>query len=139
MSKPILSGSTSSDSGSADAADDEFELRMTSRQRSSYSARQATAERSGATNKVKFLYLSSCSSAFFAAEDKEIIEKISILTLPEVAFYRSMDEWMDISLARLDSVPILSETFSTKVAEIFLAQDCSLMSAWSSLLNDKHE
>ena len=96
-------------------------------------------QRSGATNKVKFLYLSSCSSAFSAAEDKEIIEKISILTLPEVAFYRSMDKWMDISLARLDSVPILSETFSTKVAEIFLAQDCSLMSAWSSLLNDKHE
>ena len=74
MSKPILSGLTSSDSGSADAADDEFELWMTSRQRSSDSARQATAERSGATNKVKFLHLSSCSSAFFAAKDKEIIE-----------------------------------------------------------------
>ena len=43
---PILSGSTSSVGSGADAADDELELRMTSRQRSSNSARPPTAERS---------------------------------------------------------------------------------------------
>ena len=108
---------------------------MTSNPDSDHRNQPEKLQRSGATNEVKFLHLSSCSSAFLLSKTRKSLRKSS----SEVAFYRSMDEWMDISLARLDSVPILSETFSTKVAEIFLAQDCSLMSAWSSLLNDKHE
>ena len=41
--------------------------------------------------KVKSPYLSSCSSVFVAAREKKIIELISILILPEVALYRSLD------------------------------------------------
>ena len=74
-------------------------------------------QRSRVTIKVKFSYLSSCSSAFIAAKDKEIIERISIQFLPEVALYRSMDEWIIV-----DSFSVLSKTFSTKVSVISLAR-----------------
>ena len=88
-------------------------------------------QQSGVTIKVKFSYLSSCSSAFIAAKDKEIIERISIQFLPEVALYRSMDEWIIV-----DSFSVLSKTFSTKVSVISLAR---IVLWWSSLLNVQQE
>ena len=47
---------------------------------------------------------------FLLPKTRKSLRKISTLTLLEVAFYRSVDEWMDTSLARLDSIPILYDS-----------------------------
>ena len=72
---------------------------MTSNPDSDHRNQPEKLQRSGATNEVKFLHLSSCSSAFLLSKTRKSLRKSS----SEVAFYRSMDEWIDTSLARLDS------------------------------------
>ena len=83
--------------------------------------------------KVKSPYLSSCSSVFVAAREKKIIELISILILPEVALYRSLDSQDQIRFC----FPVYLKP-SQKVSVISLAQDWIVL--WRrSLLIEQHE